>query len=109
MWLVLLQVGVDEPAADKKHAEPVVVAVAESSRDAVVEFDESVHGFGAAVIRSVGVEVGQECRGPAFEGPAEPCDLGNLACRKTVEDSFGDCASRGRVGMALSCAQLLGL
>jgi hypothetical protein len=42
------------PAADEEHAEPVVVQVAEAAGDAVVEFDEYVDGFGAAVVRAVG-------------------------------------------------------
>ena len=40
--------GVEAPG-DEEHSEPVVVVVGEAARDAAGEFDESVHGLGAAV------------------------------------------------------------
>ena len=56
-----LSVGLEvESSADEEHAEAVVVAVSESAGDAAVEFDEAVDGFGAAVGRAAGFEVGQE-------------------------------------------------
>ena len=38
-----------EAAGDEEHAESVVVVVAEAAGDAAGEFDEAVHGLGAAV------------------------------------------------------------
>lgn len=38
-----------EAAGGEEHAEPVVLAVAEPAREAAVELDDPVHGFGAAV------------------------------------------------------------
>ena len=38
-----------EAAGDEEHSESVVVVVAEAAGDAAGEFDESVHGLGAAV------------------------------------------------------------
>ena len=49
-----------ESTGGEEHAEPVVLAVAEPSREASVEFDDPVDGFGAAVVRAAGGEVRQE-------------------------------------------------
>ena len=65
-----------ESSADEEHAEAVVVAVSESAGDAAVEFDEAVHGFCAAVVRAVGVEVAEELATPRGQGLAEALDLG---------------------------------
>jgi hypothetical protein len=39
-----------QAACDEEHPESVVVAVAEAAGDAAVELDQSVHGFGAALL-----------------------------------------------------------
>lgn len=39
-----------------------MLAVAEATGDAALEFDEAVDGLGAAVAGATGVEVGQETR-----------------------------------------------
>ena len=44
-----------------------------------MEFDEPVDGFGAAVVRAVGVEVAEERFAPSLEGLAESGDLGDWA------------------------------
>ena len=51
--------------------------VAEAASDAAVEFDESVDGLGAAVVRAAGVEVGQERLAPLLQRLAESADLAN--------------------------------
>ena len=53
-----------EASGDEQHSEPVVLAVAVSAGEAAVEFDEAVDGFGAAVVGSAGVPVGQERMAP---------------------------------------------
>lgn len=63
-----------------------MVAVAEAARDAAVELDEPVDGFGAAVGRADDVEVGQERGGPLLQGAAESLDLGDGAGRERGED-----------------------
>ena len=68
-----------EAPCDEEHPEPVVVAVAEAAGDAVVELDEAVDGFGAAVVRAGGGEVGQERLAPLLQAPAEAGDLGDRA------------------------------
>ena len=78
--------GADQSAADQKHAQAVVVAVAEAAGDAAVELNEAVDGFGAAVGGAGGVEVGQELAAPLLEGPAEAGDLRDRAGRKAVDD-----------------------
>ena len=85
-----------QPAADEEHAEAVVVAVAEASGDAAVEFDEAVDGFGAAVAGAVGVEVGQERAAPAAQGLAQAGDLGNWAGRQRVGELV--CEARPAAG-----------
>jgi hypothetical protein len=73
-----------------------------------VEFDEAVHGFGAAVARAVGVEVAQELGAPGLEGLAEAGDLGD---RARVERGDGLLGVRfpGGVGvMVVGGADLLG-
>lgn len=49
-----------EAAGGEEHAESVVVAVAVAAGEAAVEFDDPVHGLGAAVVRAAGGEVGHE-------------------------------------------------
>jgi hypothetical protein len=73
-----------------------------------VEFDESVDGFCAAVGGAGGVEVGQERRPPAFEGLAEPGDLGDRARREGLDDLEGEPPSGGRVALVIDLPQLLG-
>lgn len=64
LWLFGVERGSwGESSADEEHAESVVVAVAEAARDAAVELDQSVDGFGAAVGCSAGVVVSQQGRG----------------------------------------------
>lgn len=95
-------------AADEEHAKSVVVAVAESSGDSAVKFDESVHGFCAAVVGAVGVEVGQERFPPPFQRASEAGDFGDWAARERIEDLLGDLASLTSVGVAVRGAELLG-
>src|SRR4051794_25377306 len=59
----------------EERAESVVVAVAKAAGDAPVELDQSVDRFGAAVARTVGVEVAEERLPPLLQGAPEPCDL----------------------------------
>lgn len=61
-----------ESAADEQHAWPVVVAVAGSAGDALVEF---VDRLGAAVVGAAGVEVGQERVAPLLQRLAQPLAL----------------------------------
>lgn len=49
-----------EASGGEEHAEAVVLSVAVAAGEAAVEFDDSVDGFGAAVVRAAGGEVGQE-------------------------------------------------
>lgn len=58
------QPEVGESTADEEHPQPVVVAVAEASRDAAVQLDEAVDGF-------AGVELAEELNAPLFEGPPQ--------------------------------------
>lgn len=58
-----------EAASGEEHAEAVVVAVAEPSGEAAVEFDDPVDRFGAAVVRAAGGEVREERVPPPAEGP----------------------------------------
>jgi len=44
-----------------------------------VEFDESVDGFGAAVVGAAGVEVAEELAAPLFQGASEAGDFGDRA------------------------------
>ena len=54
-----------EASGGEEHSESVVVEVAVAAGEAAVEFDDSVDGFGAAVVGVAGGEVGQECVFPA--------------------------------------------
>src|SRR5690606_37293276 len=79
--LLLPEVGAGESAPDQQHPKAVALAVAEPAGDAV-ELDEAVHGFGAAVVRAGGVEVGQERLPPALQRAAQAGDLGDRAGRE---------------------------
>src|SRR5207344_250352 len=68
----------------------------------------AVNGFGATVGRTGGVEVGQERGLPAFQGAAEPGDLGYRAGRETVDDLFGQLPPHGSGGLMVDLPQLLG-
>ena len=74
-----------QPTRDEEHAESVVVAVAKAAGDAPVELDQSVDGFGAAVARTVGVEVAEERLPPLLQGAPEPCDLRDRTGRQAGE------------------------
>src|SRR5215213_2536413 len=80
----LMESWVGEPSGGQDHSESVVCRVAEAAGDPSVEFDDAVHGFGAAVVGSAGGEVGQELVLPGPEGAAEPRDLGDRAARAYV-------------------------
>ena len=73
-----------------------------------MELDEPVHGFGAAVVRAVGVEVPEELAAPLGEGLAEAGDLGDRAGGEGVEDLLRDCSSGGMAGLVVGGADLLG-
>lgn len=66
--------------------------IGESACDAAADFDDAVDGFGAAVTRPGGAEVGQELvlpgRGAALSG-----DLGDEAGVESVDDLDRDRAS----------------
>ena len=106
--LFLPEVGAGESAADEEHPESVVVAVAEAAGDAAVELDEAVDRLGPAVVRAVGVEVGQERRAPSFQGPAEPSDLRHGTGREGREDLLSDPPAGRRVAVAVGRSELLG-
>ena len=91
----------------REHAEAVVVAVAEAAGDAAVEFDEAVHGFCAAVVRAVGVEVAEELATPRGQGLAEALDLGERAGHEGGQDLLGDGSSGGVAGLVVGVADLL--
>ena len=55
-----------------------------------MQFDQSVHGFSATIVRAAGAEVGQERLTPLGQGPAESGDLRDRAGRERVEDLLGD-------------------
>ncbi len=66
IWLFGHLVGSwGEASCGEEHAEAVVVQVAVAAGEAAVEFDDAVDGFGAAVVRAAGGEVGQERVAPA--------------------------------------------
>jgi hypothetical protein len=88
---------VSESAADEQHAQPVVLAVAETAGNAAVELDEAVDRFGAAVVGTAGVEVGQERFAPLLEGLCESLDLGDRAGRQRGDDLLGDPPAIDRV------------
>jgi hypothetical protein len=73
-----------------------------------VEFDESVDGFGAAVVGPSGGEVGQERLAPLLQCLAEPLDLGDRAGRERGEDLLGGPAAVGEVLGLVGRAELLG-
>ncbi len=72
-----------------------------------MELDEAVDRFGAAVVRAVGVEVGQERLTPLLEGLAEPLDLRDRAGRERREDLLCDLASLTEVAGLVGRAELL--
>lgn len=73
-----------------------------------MEFDEPVHGFGAAVGRAAGVEVGQELSAPFPEGSSEAGDLGDRGAWEAVDDLLGESPADGRVWLVVDPAKLLG-
>src|SRR5690606_11044058 len=97
-----------EAAGGEEHAEAIIVAVAEAAGEASVEFDDPVHGFGAAVVRSAGGEVGQECGLPAAQGAAQAGDLGDRAGVERLDDLLRDPSPLGEVLRLVGGAQLLG-
>jgi len=72
-----------------------------------VQLDEPVDGLGAAVAGAVGVEVGQECRGPLLQGAAEAGDLGDRTGRQRRDELLGDLLAFGWPGVAVGQAQPL--
>ena len=44
-----------------------------------MELDQSVHGFGAAVVGAAGVEVAEELAAPLSQGASEAGDFGDRA------------------------------
>ena len=62
-----------------------MLVVAEAAGDAAAELDEAVDGFGAAVARPVGVEVGQQRCPPAAQSLPEPGDLRDRAGRQPLD------------------------
>ena len=97
-----------ESSADEEHAEAVVVAVSESAGDAAVEFDEAVDGFGAAVGRAAGFEVGQERGSPGSQGLAESGDLGDGTVREGPGDPACLAARGAGVFLVVDRSELLG-
>jgi hypothetical protein len=85
-----------------------VVAVAEAAGDAAVEFDQAVDGFGAAVVRAAGVEVGQERCAPLLQRLPEPSDLRDRTGRQRGEDLLDDQSAFDRVLGLVGRAKLLG-
>jgi len=55
----------------KDHPEAVAGRVAEAAGD-VADLDDPVDGFGAAIVRASGGEVGQELLGPGRVRPRRP-------------------------------------
>lgn len=49
-----------ECSCGQQHSEPVVLAVAVAAGEAAVQLDDSIDGFGTAVVGPAGGEVGQE-------------------------------------------------
>lgn len=86
----------------------MVVSVAEAAGDASVEFDEPVHGFGAAVAGAACVEVAQELGAPGREGLAEAGDLGDRARVERGDDLLGDRLPGGVGVLVVGGADLLG-
>ena len=79
-----------ESAGGEEHAQPVVVAVAITASESSVQFDDSIHGLGAAVRWSGGGEVGQERVPPTTQSPTEPRDLGDRTGAECVDDLLRD-------------------
>ena len=73
--------------------------VAETSGNAPVEFDEAVHGFGAAVAGPAGVKVAEELCAPLPQRLAEPGDLADRAGGEGVQDLLRDRSALGVAGL----------
>lgn len=93
-----------ESPGSQEHAEAVAVAAA--AGETAVQLDDA-HGFGAAVVRTVGAEAGQERLPPAAQGPSQPGDLTDRAGVERVEDLLGAPASVGGVLGTVGRAQVL--
>ena len=100
--------GVGECSADEEHAEAVVVWVAEASGYAAVEFDEAIDGFGAAVVRSAGVEVAEEFAAPLLQGPSQAGHIGDRARSERGEDLLREGPTGGVAVLVVCRADLLG-
>ena len=73
-----------------------------------MELDQSVHGFGAAVVGAAGVEVAEELAAPLSQGASEAGDFGDRAAGEGVEDLDRDPSARGVAGLVIDRAELLG-
>ena len=73
-----------------------------------MQLDDAVDGLGAAVVRAVGVEVGQERLPPAAQGASQAGDLGDRAGVERVQDLLGAATALGRVLRAVGGSEVLG-
>lgn len=72
-----------------------------------MQLDDAVDGLGAAVVRAVGVEVGQERLPPAAQGASQAGDLGDRAGVERVQDLLGAATALGRVLRAVGGSEVL--